>query len=165
MVKDDIDQLQTFGAKIIEKNQAISRSSKKIKKQDKKKNTNKVNIFNFIKIVIKRLQNKYKHMMKRWIVKINAFFSPYLIKIQTFHKRNQKFSKKEKYTQKHLIEKRKKIGNTIIVIRKWKKAPIKKYSSIPTELQYVYYFHKKTEQKSYFRPKESIWDVPIDDEY
>ena len=164
MVKDNIDQLQSFGAKIIEKNQAISKTSIKRKKQDKKKKMNILNIFYYIINGIYHFHNKNKHMMKKWNVKLNALFSPHLIKIETFHKRHHTSDKKDKYRQKHLIEKRKRIGNTIIVIRTWKKTPLKKYGSMPKELQHVYYFHKKTQQQCHFQPKESIWDVPINDD-
>jgi len=164
MVKDDIDQLQSFGAKIIEKNQSISKSSKKIRQQYKKENNIKFNIFIHINNGIINFHNKNKHLMKRWMVKINALFSPHIIKIQTFHKRHHASVKREKYRRNHLIEKRKRIGNTIIIIRTWKKTPFKKYDSIPKELQSVYYFHKKTQQQSHFQPKESIWDVPINDD-
>ena len=164
MVKNDIDQLQSFGAKIIEKNQAISKSSKKIKPHDKKKKLIKINRFFNIKSVIINFHQKNKHIVKRWKVKINALFSPHLIKLQTFHKRKHTNLRNKKYPQKHLIEKRKRIGNTIIVIRTWKKTPIKHTDSIPIEFQHVYYFHKKNQKQSRYQPKESIWDVPINDD-
>ena len=95
MGKNDIDQLQSFGAKIIEKNQDTFKPRKKIKQQDTKKKMDKVHIFIHIKNRIIFFQNKNKHMIKRWKVKMNAFFSPHLIKIQTFHKRHQIGSKRK----------------------------------------------------------------------
>ncbi len=164
MVKDDIDQLQSFGAKITQKNQTSSLSSKKIKQKNKNFKKQNLNIIFNIKNKIKCFYNKNKHTLKRWRVKLHAHFSPSLIKLQTFSNGHKKNGKKVKYQQKHLIEKRKRFGNTIIVIRTWKKAPSNVMNSIPTDLQHVYYFHKKNQQQSHFQPKTSIWDVPIDDD-
>ena len=163
MVNDDIDQLQSFGAKIIEKKQSISPSTKKTKAKNNRNKIN-VNIFYHIKIGINFFLKKMKHKIKKRMLKLHAYFSPYIIKVQTFDKRHHKSVKKQKFQQKHLIEKRKRIGNTIFIIRRMKKTPVKLIEDFPLDLQYVYYFHKKTQQKSNYQPKPSIWDVPIDDD-
>ena len=158
MVKNDIDQLQSFGAKIKQQNKSISASKHQNSMQQKIPLSKR--LINFFKNLSIRCVHKSLHFFRKVKIKIVAFLSPYMIKIQTIHFSNKTTSDKKVLCRNQLIEKRKRIGNTIIVIRKRKKVADLKNPIFPNEFQHVYYFHKRTQQKDLFQPKKSIWDVP-----
>jgi hypothetical protein len=158
MVKNDIDQLQSFGAKIKQQNKSIS--SPKHPTIIQRKISYTARISNFFKKQFVRYKHKIIHLLRKINIKILAFLSPYLIKIQTDHHLSKRSNYKKAVCRNQLIEKRKKIGNTVIVIRRRKKISSMKNSVFASEFQHVYYFHRKTQKKDMFQPKKSIWDVP-----
>ena len=161
MGEEDIDQLQSFGAKITQKNQDIPRKMK-VNGKTKKEQDHKTDRLNkTVNRDVGHIKNRFKHFIRRILIKSKAFFSPYLIKLQTHSKHKPEFYQQQYIKRKRLIEKRKRIGNTIIVIRRWKNVSLPINQQHHSNIQHVYYFHQKNQKKKKFQPRKSIWDMPI----
>ena len=157
MGENDIDKLQSFGAKLTQKNQSVPK--KNGVRLTKKVNRKRFNVY--VKERYVRVQKRIKHFKRKIIIRSKASISPYLIKIQTFSKKQKVKTQLIRIKRRQLVERRKRIGNTIIVIRRWKKVSLPVEHNFPDHFKHVYYFHKNTQKKNKFQPKSSIWDVPI----